>query len=54
MAQLEDDLLTELDTRESHTFFEIKGKRIEFELSAKAAHRKLKKNIIRWLVTNRP
>jgi len=35
-------------------FFQIKGKRVEFEHSVKAAHRKLKTNFFRWLVTNRP
>lgn len=35
-------------------FFQIKGKRVEFDRSVKAAHRKLKKNFFRWLVTNRP
>ena len=35
-------------------FFQVKGKRVEFESSVKAAHRKLKMNFFRWLVTNRP
>ncbi len=35
-------------------FFQIKGKRVEFERTVKAAHRKLKTNFFRWLVTNRP
>ena len=35
-------------------FFEIKGKRVEFEHSVKEAHRKLKTNVFRWLVTDRP
>ena len=54
MAALEDELRTAVHAQEHHMFFEIKGKRIEFESSAKAAHRKLKKNFFRWLVTNRP
>ena len=35
-------------------FFQIKGRRVEFERSVKEAHRKLKQNFFRWLVTNRP
>ena len=35
-------------------FFEIKGKRIEFEGTVKAAHKKLKKSFFRWLITDRP
>jgi hypothetical protein len=34
--------------------FEIKGKHVEFEQAVKLAHRKLKQNVFRWLVTNRP
>ena len=54
MAALEDDLRTAVHDQESRMFFQIKGKRVEFERSVKAAHRKLKKNFFRWLVTNRP
>ena len=54
MAALEDELRTAVHDQESRMFFQINGKRIEFESSVKAAHRKLKKNFFRWLVTNRP
>lgn len=54
MAALEDELRTALHEQESNMFFIIKGKRVEFESTIKAAHRKLKKNFFRWLVTNRP
>jgi hypothetical protein len=54
MAALEDELRSALHTQESSIFFQIKGKRVEFEQSMKTAHRKLKKNVFRWLVTNRP
>lgn len=54
MAALEEDLRTAVNEQESKMFFVIKGKRVEFESSVKAAHRKLKKNVFRWLVTNRP
>ena len=54
MAVLERDLHTAVQNQESRIFFQIKGKRIEFERSVLAAHRKLKKNFFRWLVTDRP
>jgi hypothetical protein len=54
MAALEDDLRTAVQEQESKMFFQVKGKRVEFESSVKAAHRKLKMNFFRWLVTNRP
>ncbi len=54
MAALEDEMLTALHEQESRMFFQIKGKRVEFEHSVRDAHRKLKKNFFKWLVTNRP
>ena len=54
MAVLEDDLRSAVHDQETRMFFQIKGKRVEFERTVKAAHRKLKKNFFRWLVTNRP
>ncbi len=54
MAALEDELLTALHQQESRIFFQIKGKRVEFERSVRDAHRQLKKNFFSWLVTNRP
>ncbi|HOX68007.1 MAG TPA: hypothetical protein PKV56_09075 [Burkholderiaceae bacterium] len=54
MAALEDELRTALHEQESRMFFQIKGKRVEFESSVKEAHRKLKTNFFRWLVAYRP
>ncbi|MDP1999328.1 MAG: hypothetical protein Q8K22_07005 [Rhodoferax sp.] len=54
MATLEEDLRTAVQEQESKMFFQINGKRVEFERSVKDAHRKLKTNFFRWLVTNRP
>jgi hypothetical protein len=54
MAAVEDELRTLMHQQESRIFFQIKGKRVEFEHTVKTAHRKLKKNVFRWLVTNRP
>ena len=54
MAALEDELRTAVRDQESRMFFQIKGKRIEFEHAVAQAHRRLKKNFLRWLVTDRP
>ena len=54
MAALEDELRTVVHQQERRMFFQIKGKRVEFERSIKAAHLKLRKSFFRWLVTDRP
>ena len=54
MAALEDELRSAVHDQESRMFFRIDGKRVEFERSVREAHLKLKKNVFRWLVTNRP
>jgi len=54
MAALEDELRTVIAEQQTSVFFQIKGKRIEFERSIKQAHKRLKKGFFRWLVTNRP
>jgi len=51
---LEDELRTALSEQPSSMFFQIKGKRVEFEQSIKETHRRLKMNFFRWLVTYRP
>lgn len=54
ITELEDDLRSALNEQQSSIFFQIKGKRVEFEQSIKEAHSRLKTNFFRWLVTNRP
>ena len=54
MAVLENDLRSAVHDQESRRFFQSEGKRVEFERSVQEAHRQLKKNVFRWLVTNRP
>ncbi|CAN5579541.1 hypothetical protein BH11PSE7_BH11PSE7_35070 [soil metagenome] len=54
MAALEDELGNAVHEQESRMFFEIKGKRVEFESSVRQAHRKLKTGLFHWLVTYRP
>lgn len=54
ITALEDDLRTALNEQQSTIFFQVKGKRVEFEQSIKEAHKRLKTNFFPWLVTNRP
>ena len=54
MAVLENELRSAVHEQEGKLAFQIKGKRVEFENSVKEAHRKLKQNFFRWLITNRP
>lgn len=54
MAALEGELRTALNEQQSSMFFQVKGRRVEFEQSIKEAHLRLKKNFFRWLVTDRP
>ena len=54
LAAIENELNTALHEHESDLTFHIKGKRVEFERSIRAAHIKLKTGFFRWLVSNRP
>ena len=54
ITSLEDELRTALNEQQSSIFFQIKGKRVEFEQSIKETHRRLKRNFFRWLITDRP
>jgi hypothetical protein len=54
IGALEDELKTALQAQESKMFFQIDGKRVEFQRSVKQAHRRLKSGFFHWLVTYRP
>jgi hypothetical protein len=54
MSSIEDQLRAALQEGEAQVHFVVKGKRVEFERGARDAHRKLKRSILRWIVTNRP
>jgi hypothetical protein len=54
ITALEDELRTALREQEVHLFYQIKGKRVEFEATVRDAHRKLKRGLLRWLVVDRP
>lgn len=51
---LEDELQTAVHAQEHRMFFQIKGKRVEFEQTIRQTHLRLKTGFFLWLVTNRP
>jgi hypothetical protein len=54
ITALEDELRTTLSEQPSSIYFQIKGKRVEFEKSVREAHSRMKTNFFRWLVIYRP
>jgi hypothetical protein len=54
ITELENELQTTIQEQQSKMFFQIKGKRVEFEHTIKLTHRKLKKGLFRWLTEDRP
>jgi len=54
ITALEDELRTALREQETHLFYQINGKRIEFEGTIRETHRKLKMGMLRWVVAYRP
>lgn len=51
---LEDELATALHQGEQRLFYHFKGRRIEFEESIRATHRRLRRNVLVWMITDRP
>ncbi len=54
IAALEAELRSELQAQQSRWFYRIVGRRVEFELRIREAHRRLKVGVFRWLATVRP
>jgi hypothetical protein len=54
MSELEEELATALHEQQSRMFFEIKGKRIEFDAAVRQKHQRVKSGIFHWLIDNRP
>lgn len=54
MNALEEELASTLREQQSKMFFQIDGKRVEFERTVREEHRKLKSSLFHWLVTYRP
>lgn len=51
MSSLEEELLDALHQHEERVSFTLRGKRVEFEQSVQAAHRRMRVGILRWLGT---
>lgn len=54
MSELEDEVAAAIEEQQSRIFFQVKGKRIEFDAAVRERHQRLKTSWIRWLVTYRP
>ena len=54
ITALEDELRESLHEQEHALFYQIKGKRVEFERVVKDAHLQLKMGIFRWFLEVRP
>lgn len=54
ITALEDDLRAALREQEVHVLYQFKGKRVEFERAIRDSHRRLKRGLLRWVVTDRP
>lgn len=52
ISTLENELQKALQEEAKTMFFEIKGKRVEFEASARKTHRQLKMKLFRWMVNS--
>ena len=51
---LEDELQNAIHGQQSRIFFSIDGKRVKFERSMRETHKRLKRNVLHWLITDRP
>ena len=54
IAALEEQLKLTLLAQENRIVFQIRGKRVEFDKDVRAAHARLKRKVLHWLVTDRP
>lgn len=54
ISALEDELRSVLHEQEERLLYRLDGKRVEFETKVRATHRKLKRSVLRWIVTDRP
>jgi hypothetical protein len=54
IASLEHELHAAIRKREAQALFTIRGKRVEFERDVRELHRRVKRNVYHWLVTDRP
>ena len=52
--ELENEIQSVLNEQRSRLFYQIQGKRIEFEQAIREKHRSLKVGIFHWFMTVRP
>ncbi len=51
---LEEELAQALHEKEQRLFYQFNGRRIEFEQSIRATHKRMKRSVLRWIITDRP
>lgn len=51
---LDDQLKLAIREQESQIVFAVHGKKLQFDKGVQQAHRELKRNVLHWLVTDRP
>lgn len=54
ISSLQNELQKALHEQEHRVFFELRGRKVHFEKSVRAAHRKLRVGLLRWLLHSRP
>ncbi len=54
ITSLDEELREALHEQETRLFYQINGKRVEFERSIKDTHRRLKTGLVRWFLAVRP
>lgn len=54
ISALQTELQQALHEREHRIFFELRGRKVYFEKSVRAAHRRLRTGLLRWLLHSRP
>lgn len=54
ISALEDELRSVVHEQEARLFYTLDGKRVAFEENVRAAHRNLKRSVLRWIITDRP
>jgi hypothetical protein len=51
---LDEQLKSAIHEQESQILFTINGKKVEFDQKIRQAHRRVRRKILRWLITDRP
>ncbi len=54
ISALEDELRGVIHAQEEQLLYKLEGRRVRIEDKVRKAHRKLKRSVLRWIVTDRP